>query len=136
MAERFRRLSCGGAGETVEPGRFPDLRVTLLAAPSRKNQWRCCGFHHRSQLRDSEGFAPSSLLPCASASTCSIKLNCSEISSRAPEKCQSIPCLLGIDAGEGTIGATVISIKSTPFLDDQNLTTAGTGYTDIFWYNQ
>lgn len=86
-----------------QPGRFPDLRVHLLAAPSRMktalfrpgcgtfhlglcdvpfvrlrasvhvpcqdekasfsvNQWRSCGFHHRSQLRDSGGIAPPSLL--------------------------------------------------------------------------
>jgi hypothetical protein len=85
------------------PGRFPDLRVHLLAAPSRMktalfrpgcvtfhfglcdvpfvrlrasvhvpcqyekasfsvNQWHSCGFHHRSQLRDSGGIAPPSLL--------------------------------------------------------------------------
>jgi len=34
--------------------------------PSRKpDQWHRCGFHHHSQLRDSKGFAPFSLLPFA-----------------------------------------------------------------------
>ena len=86
-----------------QPGRFPDLRVILLAAPSRMKtvlsrpggvtfllglcdvpfvrlrasahvpcqdekslvfsySVALCGFHHRSQLRDSGGIAPPSLL--------------------------------------------------------------------------
>jgi len=39
----------------------PDLRVLLLPAPSSAEaKWRICGFRRRSQLRGSDGFAPSS----------------------------------------------------------------------------
>jgi len=44
-------------------GRFPGFRVILLAAPSRKTPVALCGVHRLLQLRDSEGFKPSSLLP-------------------------------------------------------------------------